>query len=246
MTKFHAMHENQSEPASVSAVSDLMRAIQFGDSMLPVGAFSFSNGLESAVQTGIVHDLETLRQFVQTATEQAAVGDAIALVEAHRGAKAGDLTRVIAADHAVFCRRLNEEMRTMLVRMGRKLAELAVHVVPEASIVNDWLASIKGGQTPGAYPIGQAVVFATLGLSERDAFAVHQYGVASMILGAALRLMKVSYLDAQSILFETNKLAACAYERVSCAVLDDMSAFAPVMDILAAIHVKSRVRLFMS
>jgi urease accessory protein len=246
MTNAHATHNHPSEPAPVPAISGLMRAIQFGDSMLPVGAFSFSNGLESAVQTGVVHDLATLRQFVQTATEQAALGDGIALLEAHRGAKTNDLTRIISADRAVYCRKLNEEMRTMVVRMGRKLAELAVHVVPDAAIVNDWLASIKSGQTPGAYPVGQALVFATLGLSERDAFAVHQYGVASMILGAALRLMKISYLDAQSILFEVNKAAVCAYERVCCAVLDDMSAFAPVMDIMAAVHVKSRVRLFMS
>ena len=52
-------------------ILELMRALQFGDSMLPVGAFSFSNGLESAVQESVVHDLDTLRQFVKTATRQA-------------------------------------------------------------------------------------------------------------------------------------------------------------------------------
>jgi urease accessory protein len=227
-------------------IPELMRALQFGDSMLPVGAFSFSNGLESAVQVGVVHDLRTLRQFVQTATEQAALGDGIAVLEAHRGAQAGDLGRIIAADRAVFCRKLNEEVRTMVVRMGRKLAELAAHVIPEALAVNNWLSSIRRGESPGAFPVGQAIVFATLGLSEQDAFAVHQYGVASMILGAALRLMKISYRDAQLILFEVNQVASSTYDRVSRAVLDDMSVFAPVMDILAAVHVKSRVRLFMS
>ena len=42
-------------------MTDLLRLLQFGDSMLPVGAFSFSNGLESAVQQGVVHDAATLR-----------------------------------------------------------------------------------------------------------------------------------------------------------------------------------------
>lgn len=54
--------------------------MQFGDSMLPVGAFAFSNGLESAVQKGVVHDAETLRQYTHTALEQAAKGDAVAVV----------------------------------------------------------------------------------------------------------------------------------------------------------------------
>jgi urease accessory protein len=229
----------------VRAISELMRLLQFGDSMLPVGAFSFSNGLESAVQTGLVHDLDTLRQFVQTAVEQSATGDGIAVLAAHRGAQAGDFTRIVEADRAVLQRKLNEEMRTMTVRMGRKLAEMTVHVAA-APMVSDWLAAIKQGETPGTFPIGQALVFASLGLAEQDAFAVHLYGIASMMLGAALRLMKVNYLDTQAILFEVNSATESAYEQIRDATLEDMSAFAPVMDVLAAVHVKSTVRMFMN
>jgi urease accessory protein len=229
----------------VPTIPELMRILQFGDSVLPVGAFTFSNGLEAAVQTGLVHDLDTLRQFVQTAAEQAATGDGIAVLAAHRGALAGDFTRIVEADRAVFHRKLNEEMRTMTVRMGRKLAELTVHVLA-APGVGDWLAAIKQGETPGTYPIGQALVFAALGLAEQDAFAVHQYGVASMMLGAALRVLKISYLDAQAILFEVGSAAEAAYERAREATLEDMFAFAPVTDVLAAVHVKSKVRMFMS
>lgn len=230
----------------MTSIPELMRALQFGDSMLPVGAFSFSNGLESAVQEHVVHDLETLRQFVRTAAEQAATGDGIALIEAHRGAKSIDLARVIAADHAVYRRKLNEEMRTMTVRMGRKLAEMALQVLPDPPLLADWLEAIKRGQSPGTYPAAQALVFSALGLTEEDTFAVQQYGVASMMLGAALRLMKVSYLDTQSILFEINQSAQSAYQRVANAGLDDMSTFSPVTDILAAVHVKSRIRMFMN
>lgn len=230
----------------MTSIPELMRALQFGDSMLPVGAFSFSNGLESAVQEHVVHDLATLRQFVRTAAEQAATGDGIALLEAHRGAQAKDLSRVIAADQAVYCRKLNEEMRTMTVRMGRKLGEMAMQVLPDPPLASDWLAAIKQNESPGTYPVAQALVFSALGLTEEDTFAVQQYGVASMMLGAALRLMKISYLDTQSILFEINQSAQEAYHRVAKAQLDDMSTFSPVLDILAATHVKSRIRMFMN
>ncbi len=226
-------------------IPELMRVLQFGDSMLPVGAFSFSNGIESAVQTGIVHDLETLRQFVQTAVEQAATGDGIAVLAAHRAACAADFARIVAADRAVFHRKLNEEMRTMSVRMGRKLAEMTVHVMT-APTVSAWLAAIKARETPGTYPVGQALAFAALGLSGMDAFAVHQYGVATMMLSAALRVMKINYLDAQAILFEVNAAAEAAYERIAQSALEDMSAFAPVMDVLAAVHVKATIRMFMN
>ena len=72
---------------TVKNILSLSRMMQFGDSMLPVGAFAFSNGLESAVQKGVVHDAETLRQYTHTALEQAAKGDAVAVVWATRAAK---------------------------------------------------------------------------------------------------------------------------------------------------------------
>jgi serine/threonine protein kinase len=112
-----------------SAVS--LRVLQFGDSMLPVGSFSFSNGLEAAVSQTVVQDVESLRQFVQTAIRQAARSDGIAVLEAFRAARHGDSDRVERADPALFNRKLNEEMRTMNVRMGRKLAEMVERVSPD-------------------------------------------------------------------------------------------------------------------
>ncbi|MHC5542120.1 urease accessory protein UreF, partial [Singulisphaera rosea] len=154
---------------------------------------------------------------------------------------------VARADHAVFDRKLNEEMRTMSVRMGKKLAETAVRVIgPSSSTLADWLRRIAAGTTPGCFPVGQALVFSALGLSERDAFAVHQYGVAAMMLNAALRLMKLHYLDAQAVLYEVNAAAEADYGRITGRSLDDMAAFAPVFDVLASLHVRAHVRMFMN
>ena len=76
---------------------------------------------------------------------------------------------------------------------------------------------------------------------------MHQYGVAAMMLGAALRLMRLDHLDAQSILYAVNAAVAerlrTGRGRRRC---DDMAAFAPLTDILAAIHVTAHVRMFMN
>jgi urease accessory protein len=218
--------------------------LQFGDSVLPVGAFSFSGGLESAVQEGMVRDRETLRQFVRTATRQAATGDGLGLIHAHRAARRGDLPAVLTIDRMLLNRKLNEEVRTMTTRMGRKLGELCEHVRTDP-LMAGWLAAIRGGETPGCYPVGQAVAFAGLGLGEHDAFAAHQYGVASMLTGAALRLMRLEHLDAQSIIFDVNSAAAADYAEIQDATLDDMHTFAPETEIAAAIHLQARVRMFM-
>ncbi len=77
----------------VTAVG-LARLLQFADSMFPIGGFAFSGGLESAIQQRVVTDAITLLEFARTATAQAASGDGIALIHAHRAARTGDLSEV--------------------------------------------------------------------------------------------------------------------------------------------------------
>src|SRR5258706_358478 len=71
----------------VEAVSRISRVLQFGDSLLPVGSFSFSNGLEAAIQLGVVHDLLSLGDFVRVVVEQAAPSDGVAVLAAFRAAR---------------------------------------------------------------------------------------------------------------------------------------------------------------
>ena len=228
-----------------SAIPATVKILQFGDSMFPVGAFSFSGGLEMAVQTGVVRDKADLAEYVHSVTHLAATGDGVALLHAHRGAIAGDLDLVRRSDEAVHLRKLSEECRTMTVRMGRKLAEAAARVVGD-SMLDKRLRDADLDKVPVTYPVALGALFAHLGLAEEDAFAVHQYGVAVMVLGAALRLMRVDHLDTQAILSAAGETADEEYRRVRDASLDDMASFGPVIDVLAAAHLHAHVRMFMN
>lgn len=223
----------------------LARMLQFGDSMLPIGGFSFSGGLESAIQKGVVTDVASLREFTRTAVEQAARGDGIAIVCAHRAAHVGDIEELLRIDSRVHARKLSGETRAMSTKMGRKFTELCAHVTSAATML-DWRERVLSGATPGCYPVVLAIHFAAQGLSARDAFVVHQYGVATTILGAALRLMRISHVDTQTLLFQLNADVDTPYAIAARATLDDMAGFAPLADILAAVHVKAHVRLFMN
>ena len=87
----------------------------------------------------------------------------------------------------------------MSVRMGKKFTEMGVEVVG-APLLRTWRERIEATATPGCYPVALAVNFAVQGLPAREAFIVHQYGLATAILGAALRLMKISHVETQKIL----------------------------------------------
>lgn len=132
----------------------------------------------------------------------------------------------------------------MSVRMGRKLAEAANRIIGESLLKKR--AGETDGLVPVTYPVALGVLFAELGVDEQAAFAAHQYGAASMVLSAAIRLLRVDHLDAQSILYAVNKAVDDDYQDVRGATLDDMQGFAPHLDVLAAAHQHAHVRMFMS
>jgi len=193
----------------------------------------------------VVTDADSLRAFTRTALEQSVRGDAVGLLCAHRAAREDDIAELRHIDAELYARKLSGETRAMSVRMGKKLNELGAAII-EAPLLQRWREEIARGATPGCYPVALGINFAAQGLPARDAFAVHQYGVAAMILSAALRLMRIDHIETQRILYGLNTQVDADYEEAAATPLADMAGFAPVMEILAAAHVKAKVRLFMS
>ena len=223
----------------------LAHLMQFSDAMFPVGTFSFSNGLETASYENWVHDAETLEQYSRSAALQAAFSDGVAALHAHRAAERGDYEAIIEADRYLMLFKMNDEARLMLERMGKKLAELMGHLFP-TELISRWLEDIKKSNTPGSYPVAQGLAFQAAGLSEIDLYSSHQYGIVNMIVGAALRCVRVSHYDTQRILYKLAEAIPSLYERASRMRLEDMNCFVPEIDILASLHEKGKMRMFMS
>lgn len=223
----------------------LMRLMALTDSAFPVGTFSFSNGLETAADTGLVHDAPTLEAYTRCVARQAALTDGVAALHAMRSYCRKDFGGILEADFQTILCKLNAEARLMTCRMGKKLAELWTRIAADG-IAARWLGEIEAGRTPGSYPAAQGIVFAANGADESELFCSHQYGAVNTVLNAALRCVRVSHYDTQRILFrlsaETDALFAEAAQMDFC----EMNAFAPQADILASLHEKGTKRLFMN
>lgn len=222
-----------------------MRLLQLTDSTFPVGTFSFSNGLETAAHEGIVYDAKTLEEYTQAIALQAAYSDGIVALHAFRAANEKQYEALLDADHRLIQFKMNDEARQMLRRMGKKLAELSVDILDEP-IIRQWLTDIGAERTPGTYPVAQALAFSVAGLSEEELFCSHQYGVINMVLSAALRCVKVSHYDTQRILYKLSGYSQNIFEEVRTLNFDDMNAFVPQIDILASLHEKGTMRMFMN
>lgn len=253
MTTGTAMSGNEGRPAEAPAcapagepVTTLFRLIQFSDSTFPVGTFSFSNGLETAAHLGIVHDAETLESYTRSVATQAAYSDGVAALLAWRAARSGDYGGICRADRQLLLFKMNDEARLMLCRMGKKFAELGVRLYGDDSLFARWLADIGTGTTPGVWPVAQGIAFALAGLGEKALYVAHQYGVINMVLSAALRCVRVSHYDTQGILFRLGEEVEAMYAKAGGMDFGNMNAFVPEMDILASLHEKGAMRMFMN
>lgn len=223
----------------------VMRLLQFTDSQFPVGTFSFSNGLETASFEKIVTDAPTLEAFARSQSHQAAFSDGVAAIHAYRAYQSGDYDKCMEIDKYLYGFKMNDEARQMQTRMGKKLAELGVRLYADPFVKN-WLDAIMKGETPGTYPVSQGIIFSLAGISEKDLFCSHQYGVINMVLGAALRCVKVSHYDTQMILEKLSDDIEGLYDKAAAMDLKDMNAFYPELDILASLHEKGNMRMFMN
>jgi len=124
----------------------------------PVGAFSYSSGLEWAVEAGDIKDAETLRRWLAVVIgEGGGFCDAVFFVHAHAAAASGDdkALSVAAGLAAAFAPSKERHLETKA--QGRAFFESTRAAWPCAAL--DRLANAWAG--PLAYPV--AVVAATAG-----------------------------------------------------------------------------------
>lgn len=223
----------------------LMRLIQFTDSAFPVGTFSFSNGLETAIHEKIVYNAATLEEYAQSISLQAAFSDGIIAIHAYRAALENNYDEIIEADHRLIEFKMNNETRVMQKRMGKKMVEMSIKIF-DNPLLKKWLEDINNGTSPGTFPVAQGLIFAIGGMSEKELFCSHQYGVINMILGAAVRTMRVSHYDTQQILFRLSEQTQAYYDDVKDLSYEDMNSFVPQIDIISSLHEKGTMRMFMN
>ena len=208
-------------------MTETLQLLQFGDSVFPVGAFSFSNGLEMAVQHGVVHDRETLQEFVGRSPGSPPPATVSRCSPATGppppATSTGSARRRRGRPPAQDQRRDADHVRTDGAQAGRGRR-------PGSSGSPCSRSGRRRRRRRRRSPIRSrsACSSPNSGSTRRTPSRPTSTARRSMVLSAAVRLMRVDHLDAQSILFAVNETVADDYQRRSpTAGLDDMQTFAP-------------------
>ncbi len=232
-------------PSACAVDLALLNALQLSDTFFPTGRYTLSHGLEAFVQAGLVSKtgVEALvRDYLENVLGPA---DGVALSHAHRATEGRDLGRLIEIDRRLFAMKLIREARESSRRVGKRMLTTALKLSPD-SLLKDYWGAVHAGACPGNSAAALGAVAATLGIARRQAMLIELYTFATSILGAAMRLVRLDHEEAQLILAQLRPLMIRVVQENIDKGLQEMRAFAPLIDIMGAVHERARVRLFIS
>lgn len=224
----------------------MLGALQLGDSFFPSGRFSLSHGLETFAQSGLLRsadDLELL--MVDYLTEVVGRSEAVGVAAANRAASGGDLATIIEVDQVLFAMKLPAEASAASTRTGRQLFS-TVRQLLTASIFHQYGRCIDEHTSPGNHAVVFGVATAAWGLSPVEAALVELYAYATNLLGAGLRTVRMDHVQSQAVLDRLKPTVVAAAETASRLDYHEMSAFAPMIEMMQLRHERSHVRLFAS
>jgi urease accessory protein len=223
--------------------SALYRLMAWLSPAYPVGAFSYSSGIEWAVEAGDIADADTLKRWLAVMmADGGGYCDAILFAHVHRAAVAGDEAALLAVAELAAAFAPTKERHLETTAQGNAFVEATRAAWPCAAL--DRLKAIWDG--PVAYPVAVATAAAGHGIALIPALSAYLQAVAANWVSAGVRLVPLGQTDGQRVLAALEGIIALTAERALAASLDDLGSAAIRADLASARHETQYTRLFRS
>jgi len=228
---------------SAAEAAALYRLMTWLSPSFPVGAFSYSSGIEWAVEAGDIRDAASLENWLAAMlAEGSGFCDAVFLAKTHQAVEAGDnvALRDIAELAAAFVPSRERQLETS--SQGRAFIETA-----RAAWSCDTLERMMA-ERPDiiVYPVAIGLVSAAHEIPLAPALHAFLHALVSNWISAGARLIPLGQTDSQRVLALLEPLVAETARRAMSATLDDLGSATFRADLASLRHETQYTRLFRS
>ncbi|GGE07308.1 urease accessory protein UreF [Polymorphobacter glacialis] len=208
----------------------------------PVGAFSYSHGLEAAVEAGQVTNRHTLIDYI-TAVMSRGGGwtDLVVFAHAHRTVNDPAAFDTISEYAAAF--RASSETALESRQMGLSFLSVTRKAYPHPGL--DAFAA-RNGNHPVAHPAIGALACGLHGIPLAPALTAWGHGTAANLVSAGVRLVPLGQTDGQIATAALAPVIALAAARAQDTDLEDLGTSAPLLELASLAHETQYSRLFRS
>lgn len=221
----------------------LARLLQLASPALPVGAYSYSQGLESAVEAGVVGDRTMAQNWIGDALD-----NSIARVEAPiflrliESWRAHDYAAVARWNGLFLASRETSELRSETLQLGYSLGKLLVELEGTDEKTRAQLVGLEEVSLPTAF----ACAAAQWNIPTQSALVAYLWAWVENQVMAAVKLVPLGQTDGQRILWAIGEKLLMVAERALSLDDDHIGAFTPRLAILSSRHETQYSRLFRS
>jgi urease accessory protein len=214
----------------------LARLLQLASPALPVGAYSYSGGLEAAIEASIVKDAASTERWIGDVLEfSVARMEGPVLFSLICGFSGNDLLKVNEKNEMFLASRETAELRAETVQMGYSLNRL--------------LKDLGLGEVPVAepsFPAAYAYAAALWKIEPAAALQAYLWAWLENQVMAAVKAVPLGQTDGQRILLSMGNGLEALAKKITMMQDDDAANFAPGLAMVSARHETQYSRLFRS
>jgi urease accessory protein len=208
----------------------------------PIGAFSYSHGLEQAVEDGAVSNVEQLVAYVSASLERgSAFIDAVMFAHAWRATHDSLALHEIADEAAAW--RSSSELALESRQQGAAFLATTRKAWPHPDL--ETFAAIRKGR-PIPHAVVVALACALHGVTLATALEAFLHGFAANLISAGVRLVPLGQTDGQIALARLVVVVSRVTQLALEAKRDDIGASAAMLDLFSMRHETQYTRLFRS
>lgn len=218
----------------------LIRLLQLASPTLPVGAYTYSQGLEWAVESGTVTDETSAGRWIGDCLRYS-LGSFEAIYLAHMIAAwdEQDMPRLGELDAEFLASRETAELRAETLQMGHSLVKL-LEQLPEFSRAE--FAALP----QITFPLAWSCVAARWGVAREDAIAGYLWSWLENQVMAALKAVPLGQTAGQRLLLKLGDLLPELARQAAVAPLAAACNFLPAFAIASSLHETQYTRIFRS
>jgi urease accessory protein len=221
----------------------LARLLQLASPTLPVGAYSYSQGLESAVEARIVHDAMSAQRWISDVLELSVASmEAPVLLRLHNAWRVADLAAVDYWNALFLASRESAELRAETVQMGYSLTRLLNEINEEDAT---WFTQLQRIEEP-AFPTAYACAAARWDIESSSALVAYLWSWIENQVMAAIKAVPLGQTAGQKMLLALGAKLDTITKSAAALADNDLGNFAPGLAMLSSQHETQYSRIFRS
>lgn len=212
----------------------------------PVGAYTYSHGLEFAVEENLITDRETTTRWIEGIVRHGTGRmDADLFRLAWEAAREQNDDRLAWAVERADVLRGTGEMALESAAQGRAFVDTLLAAWPDPAFER-FQNLLDRLERPPAYAVAVGVAAAQLGVDLQSALTAYLQAVAANLVSAAVRLVPLGQTDGQKALAALEATVAEAVRTAFERDLEDLGSVAPMVDWTSLRHETQYTKLFRS